>query len=137
MSYEVPHAPTPPRPWNGPHWYSVLSLIFHSIIIGRGVHIYYEHPSVKWSYGEWTFRISIVIAFFSLISVIRRNKSTTVLVLNTFSNFILIGAFISGFEHILFSEDYYLFHNIIFLIPPWIIFHLIYPFVSLNRFMDY
>jgi hypothetical protein len=79
MSYKVPPDSFSSTPW--PHWYSLVSLAFHSLIIVRGISIIWSLQAAGRSFGGWhtdqqiLFGLSIGIALMCVISSIRKTNA--------------------------------------------------------------
>src|SRR6476620_9052571 len=96
MSYEVPHNPPLPKRW--PHWYSLLSLIFHGWVIWRGLRIIQELAAYGYSFKDWfsdqqvQFGFSIVIVLVCVISLVRRTRAQEVAIANGIYSLGFIGS---------------------------------------------
>ncbi len=101
MSYNVPYSYPPSKPW--PHWYSLMSLAFHSWIVWSGISIIQDLQANGRSFADWhpdqqiLFGLSIGIVLICIISSIRKTNAGRVVQ----ANFIYtITIMLSIFSHI-------------------------------------
>jgi hypothetical protein len=89
MSYNVPTNPPLPRRW--PHWYSLLALVFHGLVIVRGTTMLFTRSFTEWRHVQQPlFALSVIIAVISLISCVRGGKGGWVVACNAIYSVLIV-----------------------------------------------